>query len=101
MTALSIEFVKHRDDLVYTRVAGLEDGRRLRTVVRRNAYNNQSTAKVELWTPAGWTFVHSIDGCDPIMTTLPNYVTRDMDKAERLLAEVADLLETIARKIIS
>lgn len=101
MTAISSEFVKHDDDLRYTRVTGLKDGRRLRSAIRRNFYDFQSTAKVELWTPAGWVFVHSIDGCDALMTALPGTRTSDMDKAERQFAELADLLEVVASVIIS
>lgn len=101
MSTISIEFVKHQQELRYTRVTGLEDGRRIRVAIRRNSYDFQSSAHADLWTPAGWVRVHDIDGCDILMTAMPTYVTRDLDKAERQLAELAELLESVAKRIIS
>lgn len=93
------DFTQTRHDLLLTRVLALPDERKLRTRIRRNSYDAQSHAVVELWTPMGWTQVVTLDGEHDTMKALPSYVTRDLDGAYAALAAVANELEQTAMEV--
>lgn len=97
------ERVTHtRDDYYLTRLADMEvQGitRTLRTSIRRNAYDFQSTAKVELWTDAGWTeVVHATPSGDGFLG-IPSVAT-DKVALTRALATAADEMERRARLVL-
>lgn len=99
MTIIREDFVKQQQDLLFTRIAETPDGRKFRTKIRRNAYDFQSTACVEVWTPNGWTQVVTLPGAHPVMADLPSYVTNDETKATLALKSVALMLEADAEEV--
>ena len=80
---------------------GREDGRKFRSTLRRDSYDFQSYAKVELWTPAGWAEVVTLRGDNPVMAELPSYaVPADRrDAAHDAMRQVLRMLETQAEEI--
>src|SRR5215472_3849800 len=57
-TLISRDFANVSQSWELTGVYRTRTGTRLRVRIRRNAYNEQSFGKVEVWTPAGWSQVH-------------------------------------------
>lgn len=76
--------------------------RKFRTTIKRDSYDFQSYARVELWTPAGWTEVVTLDGTHPVMADLPSYAVPEGEKREAAFAamrNVARMLETQAEEV--
>lgn len=75
--------------------------RKFRSTVKRDSYDMQSYAKVELWTANGWTEVVTLRGEHPVMADLPSYaVPADRrDAAHDAMRQVARMLETQAEEV--
>lgn len=99
ITIIREDYTHARHDLLFTRVVVLNDGRRLRTSIRRNSHDFQSSAHVETWTPAGWVEVVALPGEHERMKALPSYVTRDDVAAHDALKALAIVLEDDADEV--
>jgi hypothetical protein len=100
LTNTSETITRGRQDVHIVRL-GERDERKFRSTVKRDSYDFQSYAKVELWTPAGWTEVVSLRGDNAVMADLPSYaVPADKrDAANDAMRQVARMLETQAEEI--
>jgi len=77
------------------------DGRKFRTTIRRDSYDFQSNARVELWTKSGWTEVVYLRGDHPAMADLPSYAVPEEKRPDAYAAmrAVARMLETQAEEV--
>jgi hypothetical protein len=98
----------HGQNVWFTRISVLvRDGskdQRVRTSIRRDmSYNYQSTAKVELWTPAGWIEVISATPNGGSFLGLPtSYLSETQQVAmTRAMDTVEDDLEARAGMVIA
>lgn len=100
LTITDEQTFKGRQDLNLVRL-GKRDGRQFRTIMRRDSSNFQSYARVELWTPAGWTEVVTLRGDHPVMAELPSYAVPEEKRpaAFDAMRLVARMLETQAEEI--
>ena len=74
-----------------------DQGNRFRVDIRRNAHDDQSHTKVEIWRREGWVFVHSI----PIQQCFAAKVCCTDKKAPTdVMRDVAKTLLRLAKEII-
>lgn len=71
-------------------------GRRLRVMIRRNAYDHQSSATVELWTPTGWTNVLTHHDITTLRIGKHSYTTRSEAWKADAQADALNLLAAAA-----
>lgn len=97
---------KGSQSLYVTRLGEVANGlgrpRRFRTTMRRDSYDDQSYARVELWTPNGWVEVVSLAGMHPVIAELPSYAVPEgerRDAAYDAMRMVALMLETQAEEV--
>jgi hypothetical protein len=73
---------------------------RFRVVIKRDSYEFQSYARVEVWRRDGWTIVHALRGEDPCVANLPTHHTRDLEAAaEQFGGLVTDLIDVAGRVV--
>ena len=86
----------------YERVHSTEDGQRLRTTIRRNAYDNQSYGKVERWDGAKWQIVltRTIDEMEDRVREL-SYTAHRSQVHTDLFSASALLMEVEAEQIVT
>lgn len=93
--------IKGRQDLHMVRLGDASGDRKFRTTIKRDSYDFQSYARVELWTPTGWTEVVSLRGDHLVMADLPSYAVPEAQRpnAYAAMRAVARMLETQAEEI--
>ena len=92
MTPIHTEHVKREQSLCLTHIAKRPDARRFRVIIKRNAYDHQSTAAVSTWTPNGWTEVLRHENIATLRVAAFTYVTKDPTWVDAALADAEDLL---------
>lgn len=73
---------------------------KIRATLSRNAYDHQSSAKVELFTAEGWTTVDHLAG-NVVSELTPSIATMDEGKKNRAAALVLDALMKTSATILS
>ena len=101
LTNTNETITRGRQDVHMVRLGTAQGDRKFRSTLRRDSYDFQSYAKVELWTPAGWTEVVTLRGEHPVMAELPSYaVPADRrDAAHDAMRQVLRMLETQAEEV--
>lgn len=107
MNVISTRFTNAGQSLTLTRVSELRLGngrpRKFRTTLHRDSHANQSYAKVEVWTDAGWTNVVYVPGNNAEVEALEtSYAHKVADKTARVEAQFnayADALELEAQAV--
>lgn len=96
------KLTRGRQDLHMVRLSDAGDNRTFRTTVKRDSYDFQSFARVEIWTAGqGWQEVVTLRGDHPVMAELPSYAVPEAKRegAYAAMRAVARMLETQAEEV--
>lgn len=96
---ISQRFQQASNDLIAERVVALADGDRLRARVRRNFYDTQSEAGVDVWTSVGWSRAITLPIVD--LEVSQHSATTRGDVWKEHAANDLDLLEDIGRDFLT
>lgn len=97
-TEISEEYFSTGNALCFTGISVREDGQRFRTRIKRDAYDRQSHALVEVWTTSGWTEVLRHHDITTLRIGGFSYVSRDKDRwSDAISIDAGDLLVAASR----
>jgi len=98
MKTIDTRFYNQDQSWWFERIVKLDDGQKLKVVIRRNAYDFQSSAVCKRWDGNKWHLVNSMPikdcACKPV-----SYVDKSPNKA--LFEKDAKALIAIAKEIVS